>query len=92
MIKSHYNVKNIHKGRIVISYELYTEHQYDRESGAYETYGISVYRGDSVIRVIGDISLDRVKLEALIESFNQERLSPVHLDEAIENFLYCFEV
>lgn len=76
----------------MISYELYAEQQYDRENGAYETYGISVYRGDSVIRVIGDISLDKEKVEALISVMNTGKLSPSHLDEAVENFLYDFEV
>ena len=92
MISFHYDVKNIHKEQKVISYELYAEQQYDRENGAYETYGISVYRGDSVIRVIGDISLDKEKVEALISVMNTGKLSPSHLDEAVENFLYDFEV
>ena len=76
----------------MIIYKLYTERQSDREHGTYTTYGISVCRGDSVVRVIPDISLDQEKVTALIEAFNQERLSPAHLDEAIESFLYDFEV
>lgn len=76
----------------MIIYKLYAERQSDREHGTYTTYGISVCRGDSVIRVIHDISLDQEKVTDLIDLFNQERLSPSHLDEAIENFLYGFEV
>ncbi|MBQ3285872.1 MAG: hypothetical protein IJH40_09565 [Ruminococcus sp.] len=76
----------------MISYRLYTEQKLDRENGVYGTYGISVCRGFSVIRVIEDISLDKDKVISLIDTFNKEHLSPAHLDEAIENFLYDFEV
>lgn len=88
----HHKVKILHKGQIVILYKLFAERQSDREHGAYTTYGISVCRDSSVVRVIGDITVDRDKAEALIDLFNQERLSPAQLDEAVENFLYDFEV
>ena len=76
----------------MIYYELLIRRKYDNTYGTYDAYGISVCRGDSVIRVIEDISPDREKVAALAGLFNQERLSPSQLDEAIENFLYDFEV
>ena len=76
----------------MIVYKLITEMIVDRENGSYTACGISVYRGDSVIRTIADISPDREKVESLIDLFNREQLSPTQLDEAVENFLYDFEV
>lgn len=62
------------------------------DSEAIETYGITVYEHGDLLFVIDDISLDKEKIDRLVECFNKERLSPSHLDEALENFLYDFEI
>lgn len=74
------------------NYELHTEQAYNSEYGAYETYGVTASRNGRIICIVEDISLDREKVEGLIKRFNEKQLSSVHLDEAIENFLYDFEV
>ena len=76
----------------MIRYELLAQRLDDSEYGSVLTYGVTVLDHGEIIRSVEDISLDKEKVGALITRFNQERLSPVHLDEAIENFLYDFEV
>ena len=51
-------------------------------------YGIALYEEDEPVRVIGDLSADRERLAALIRLFNEEELDPIHLDQAVEDFLY----
>ena len=92
VLKLHRNVKIIHKEQIVITYKLLSEHKQDPELGEYDACGIIVKRAGTVIRVIEDISTDRERLVRLIDVFNREKLSPAQLDEAVENFLYDFEV
>lgn len=74
------------------AYKLFTEHKQDPELGEYDAYGIAVIQGDTVIKVIDDISPDQEKVGRLIGIFNQEKLSPSQVDEAVENFLYDFNV
>ena len=76
----------------MITYKLRAEPKQDPVLGEYKTYGIAVEQEDTVIRVIEDISPDQEKVGRLIGLFNSERLSPSQLDEAVENFLYDFEV
>ena len=78
--------------RGLIRYELQTGHAYDNEYGGYETYGITASRCGKIICTVEDVSLDREKVEQLVKRFNEGQLSPVHLDDMIENFLYDFEV
>lgn len=75
----------------MIHYELFTAQRNDHELGAYETCGVAVLLDGKTITVIEDVSPDREKLAALVKRFNEEQLSPIHLAEAIENFLYDFE-
>ena len=51
------------------------------------SYGIMLSVDDTPIRVIGDISCDRDEIERLTRVFNEEELDPVHLDQAVEDFL-----
>lgn len=76
----------------MIRYELHTGQAYNSEHGTYESYGITASRGGKIICTVEDVSLDREKVEQLVKQFNEEQLSPVHLDEVIEYFLYDFEV
>ena len=74
----------------MIQYDLQIGHAYNSEYGAYVTYGVTVYCRGKVVCTVEDISLDMKKVEQLIKVFNEEQLSPAHLDEAIENYLYDF--
>lgn len=76
----------------MIDYKLLTQRKYDSSYGAYDTYGVSVSVCGKTVRVIEDISLEKEKVAALISLCNREALSPEHLDEIVESFLYDFEV
>ncbi len=76
----------------MIHYRLFSEHLCGEELGTYETYGIIAEHSKRIIRVISDISCEKEKVQALVDLYNTERLSPEHLDEMIESFLYDFEV
>ena len=74
----------------MIQYDLQIGHAYNSEYGAYVTYGVTAYFRGKVVCTVEDISLDMKKVEQLIKVFNEEQLSPAHLEEAIENYLYDF--
>ncbi len=58
------------------------------ETGDYiTTYGIAVVENKKV-RIIPDITTDKLLIEALIKKFNKYKLSAYHIDDAIEDFLY----
>ena len=76
----------------MIQYDLQIEHAYNSEYGAYVTYGVTAYFRGKVVCTVEDISLDMKKVEQLIKVFNEEQLSPAHLDEAIEYYLYDFTI
>ncbi len=73
-------------------YRIFVQSMYDRTCGFYKTYGITVFEGGKLIRVVKDVSSDREKVERLVERFNAENLSPEHLNQAIEDFLLDFKV
>ncbi len=75
----------------MIKYAWFPEIKSDGEGGHYHTYGIAVYsRGHR--RMISDVSTEKDKIISLVSSFNDEKLELGQVDEAIENFLYDFEV
>lgn len=74
-----------------MKYRLFVQSMYDRSVGYYDAYGVAVTENGEIKRIIRDVSLDRHKVEALIDRFNQERLEPEHLSQAVEEFLYDFE-
>ena len=63
-------------------YELITTTIVREEIGAYIGYGIRY--GEHAVT---DISLDRAKIENLIERMNLNELSPLHMMDIIEDFL-----
>ena len=76
----------------MIHYRLFPERLCGEELGEYETYGIIAANDAGGLKIIHDVSCDRERAEALTALFNAEELDPIHLDEAIESFLYTFEV
>ncbi len=73
-------------------YRLFVQTMYDRSVGFYETYGVAVFDDGEMSRVVRDVSVERDKVEALVARFNREHLEPEHLGQAIEEFLFDFEV
>ena len=73
-------------------YRIFSKRANDRENGGYETYGIEAYESGKIIRAVGDISTDKTAVSELVRLFNEEELSILHLDIAIEDFLYDFKV
>lgn len=69
-------------------YRVFSERRYDRESGEYEAFGVAAVESDEVVISVRDISDDRDKVCALAALFNEERLSPLHLENVVEDFLY----
>lgn len=59
----------------------------DQNGNAVETYGITC---DD--REIKDISTNKEKVESLINLCNKNNLSPMHLDDVIEDFLVDLQV
>ena len=73
-------------------YNLFTETKFYEEYGWYQTYGILATTSGQTTYAIGDITLDKEKLLFLIAKFNAEKLELSHLEQAVEEFLYDFEV
>ena len=63
-------------------YELVTTTIVHEEIGSYIGYGIRY--GEHTVT---DISLDRAKIENLIQRMNSDELSPLHMMDIIEDFL-----
>ena len=57
------------------------------------TYGIAAYNvanaesSTVIVASVSDITIDRKRLEALVELCNREKLSPIHLKNVVEDFL-----
>ena len=59
----------------------------DEDGNAIESYGITC--GE---REIKDISTNKQKVENLIHLCNEKKLSPIHLDDIIDDFLVDLQV
>lgn len=59
----------------------------DEQGVTHKTYGITYKK-----RVIPDISTNKQSIETLIKKANKTGLSPIHLDDVIEDFLVDFEI
>lgn len=62
------------------------------DGAPYMSFGIALFRGSERLRTINDISADRTAVQRLADLFNAEELDPVHFDQAVEDFLYDFEI
>ena len=69
-------------------YRVFSERRYDREIGEYEAFGIAATESGEVVFSVGDISDSFEEVSALAALFNAEELSPLHLENAVEDFLY----
>lgn len=75
----------------MLEYRVFVQSMYDRCCGFYETYGISLFDNGEMIRIIRDVSVEREKVEHLIDQLNSEQLEPQHLNQVIEDFLTDFD-
>ncbi|MBQ9247610.1 MAG: hypothetical protein IJ171_03375 [Ruminococcus sp.] len=73
-------------------YRIFAETKFLEDCGYYRTYGISAVICGQTAYTIEDISLDKDKIERLTAKFNEEGLEPQHFEQAVEEFLYSFEV
>ena len=73
-------------------YRIFSKSVCDRENCIYETYGIEAYESGEIIRKVGDISTDKTAVSELVRLFNEEERAILHLDLALEDFLYEFTV
>ena len=68
-------------------YELLEEQFTDPESGVYTAYGVVVKIDGQIFCSISDVFLDLAFAEQMISMCNKQNLSPVHLDDLIEDIL-----
>lgn len=59
----------------------------DEDGNSHLTYGISYEE-----RSFNDISTDKSKIERLVMLCNEQKLSPIHLKDVIEDFLVDFQI
>lgn len=73
-------------------YTFFSESAASPELWTYETYGIIAKDEDGSVRVLHDVTCEKEKAMALAAAYSEAQLPLSQLDEAIENFLYDFEV
>lgn len=73
-----------------ISYETVRETRYLPDVGRYFTYGIRATRkvqlNQTEVLHVSDVSSNRRKVEALVESMNHNHLYPIHFLDVVEDF------
>ena len=57
------------------------------ENGQYTSYGINVSQNGRIIKTIKDISLRKKPLAELVKLCNRLKLSVIHIDDVIDDFL-----
>lgn len=70
-----------------VIYHVFPEKLQSPDIGTYVTYGIAVKTPTQGKQVIHDISTYRGFVEEMAELFTRAGLSPVHFDEATEDFV-----
>ena len=60
--------------------------------GDIDCYGIAYKTDKGETTVIEDITSDKKSIERLVNVFNSESLDPVHLDQAVEDYLIDFDI
>ena len=76
-----------------IIYEV-TEDTYLIDGEPKQIYGIAVYSNDksntqkTLLKSIRDITTDKYRLSKLAQACNSCHLSPIHLKDIVEDFLY----
>ncbi len=75
----------------VWEYHMVLEHHSHPDLGAYQSYGIRAFEThDMRIQAVAhcsDITTVQSEIERLTERFNRYQLSPIHLEDAIQDYL-----
>ena len=71
----------------MIFYKIRLDQLKDEDIGRYISYGIDVVENEAVLRSVKDITTDEARLSGLVDLCNKLQLSPVQLDDVIEDFL-----
>ncbi len=66
------------------TYKCIEQKLFSESIGNYITYGIEITEGN---KIINDVSCNREKACKIIELLNQYQVSPIHLNEVIENLI-----
>ncbi len=66
------------------NYKCVEQKLYDENIGEYITYGIEI-TDDNMI--MNDVSCSKEKVDDIVRIINKYQLSPIHLDEIIEDLL-----
>ena len=71
----------------MIFYKIRQDQLKDEDIGRYISYGIDVVENEAILRSVKDITTDEARLSGLVDLCNKLQLSPVQLDDVIEDFL-----
>ncbi len=70
-------------------YQLIANYKKDLEGIEYQTYGVAFVREDKVLKSIEDISTIKDEIVKLINLFNDLKVSEIHMEEIIYDFIGC---
>lgn len=71
----------------MIKYKSIRENLFSEEIGNYVSYGIELIDDGLIVRKISDISTDEKTVLHLVSLANELELSPIHIDDVIEDIL-----
>ncbi len=71
---------------MLVRYEV-TEGDFGLDGESYRSYGVAVMEDGVALKRIDDVSLEKNDIVNLVNLCNELELSPVHIDDVIENFL-----
>lgn len=66
---------------------------HERDRGEYVTYGIKITdKQNNALRVVEDISIDKKKIQKLVNLCNRLKVDIEQIDDIIEDFLVDLEI
>lgn len=70
-------------------YIMMPKYRYAQGVGTYVSYDIAAYDGFArdIAALVPDVTADRETALRMVEMFNRHQLSPIHLEEAIQDML-----
>lgn len=71
----------------MLLYQAIKENLYHEDIGNYVSYGIAVTQDGVTVDFISDVSVDEDEVRELARIFTESGLSPIHLVDAVEDFL-----
>ena len=71
---------------MLVKYEV-AEGDFKLDDESYRSYGLVVKEDDTTLKQIDDVSLEKNDVVNLVKLCNKLELSPVHIDDVIEDFM-----